>query len=113
MAVWHVDWEDKIYDLDIEAVTVQQGIVIKGNFGWTIKEWSVAMSNMDPEAWQALFWVMKVQSGQACNMRDLDFPVAKYAAACEVAAQAAGDAEAIQGNGAAPVGQNIPASVLT
>lgn len=117
MAVWHVDWEGHTYDLDPESITVKQAMVIKASFGWSIKAWLEATEEMDPEAWQAMFWVMKIQSGQACALTDLDFAVPKFAEACGIAAKAATDAEnaANQGNGVVPVDQagaltlNMPA----
>lgn len=89
----HIDWAGKRYDFDPEEVDVQQGIVIKMSFGWTMKAWQEALNEVDPQAIQAVFWLMRTQNGESCNLSEQNFPISKFTAAFQKAQE---ESEAVE-----------------
>lgn len=96
-----INFEDQEWSLDLNDITVAQAKVIKSHRGLTLKALSQGLDELDPDALVALYWLMKVQSGAAANIDNVDFPALKFALAVGEAASAEAEANKAV-NGEAP-----------
>lgn len=109
----HMKWDGKTYDWDPEDITVQQAIVIKLAFGWTLTEWQEACSKVDPHAFQALYWLMRVQGGESCRLEDQDFSIKKFSEAFEAAQNEAAQSEGQAARGNVETPSRTPGLAMT
>lgn len=105
-------WDGKTYKWDPEEVDVQQGIVIKMTFGWTLVQWQEAVAAVDPQAFQALFWLMRIQNGEACELTSQNFSIKQFSEEFGRASKEAQELEdSHQGNAGAPIQDSTLGSV--
>jgi len=76
-----ITYEDKVYVYDPDKITIKQAFVVKAHTGFGLIEFSKAVNDADPASLQALFWLMKQQAGEPCEVTDLDFkPIVLFSA---------------------------------
>lgn len=77
-----IEWDGGVLDLDLQAVTLQQAVVITGHTGLSLSKWETALLEPDGDAWlpsmACLYWLTLAQNDQACQLSGLDFPVLKF-----------------------------------
>jgi hypothetical protein len=84
-----IDFEDREYVLDLDDITVAQAKVIKVHRGLTIKALSEGLSELDADSLVAVYWLMKIQSGETgIDIDRVDFKAVRFAEAMAIAAQA-------------------------
>ena len=76
-----VQFEGQEYQFDIEALDLSEARYIKRNAGLSIKGLMDGLSEMDPDALSALYWLMLKQNGQVQDIGKLNFPLLKFAEA--------------------------------
>ena len=84
-----IDFEDREYTLDLDDITVAQAKVIKVHRGLTIKGLSDGLNELDADSLVAVYWLMKIQSGDVgIDIDRVDFKAIRFAEAIANAAQA-------------------------
>jgi hypothetical protein len=58
-----IEYDSKTYEFDFEEIDVLQAKAIKAATHMTIKGWEEALKEADPDAIQALWWLILVQNG--------------------------------------------------
>jgi hypothetical protein len=76
-----VHFEDRDYEFDVEAIDLAEARHIKRQTGLTVKALMEGVSDLDPEALVALYWLMLKQNGQVSDINKVNFPVLKFAEA--------------------------------
>lgn len=89
-----VQFEDKEYNFDIEALDLAQARHIKRQTGLSVKGLLDGLAELDPEACVALYWLMLKQNGTATDMNKVNFPILKFGEAIIAAFQAEEEKEA-------------------
>jgi hypothetical protein len=90
-----VDFEDREYLLDLDEITVAQAKVIKVHRGLSIKGISDGLNELDADALVAVYWLMRVQSGDiGIDIDRIDFKALRFAEAVGDAKEAELAAEA-------------------
>src|ERR1700689_1329781 len=82
-----INYQDKEYEFDLDAMDVAQAKVIKVHCGLTLKGITEGMGELDPDAMRAAFWLMKVQSGESCDIDRVNFPLVEFASAIIASAE--------------------------
>lgn len=91
-----IDYGGQVYDLDLEAVTLKQAMVIQGYVGMSIAKLFDQFSHVEedtPEllaAVGAVYWLMKNQAGEQFPIADADFPLVPFLTAFFTALKAEG-----------------------
>jgi hypothetical protein len=118
-----IDYDGEVYDLDLEAITLKQAMVIQSYTGMSVMKLfeRVAADEDSPEqmkAIAALYWLMMNQAGRQFPIAETDFPLLKFLQALlagmvtEAPAQA--DAEAEPGpTGPSPAPSASPPVLLS
>lgn len=89
-----IDFENNVYDLDLDDITVAQAKVIKVHRQLTLKTLSDGLNELDPDALVAIYWLMRIQSGDTgIDIDRVDFKAVRFAEAIAKAAQAESDAK--------------------
>lgn len=73
-----VRFEDKDYEFDIEGMTVSEARYIKKVTGFSIRGLIEGMSEVDPDALVAAYWLMQKQNGVVVDMNKVDFALLKF-----------------------------------
>jgi hypothetical protein len=90
----NIDFEGREYTLDLDDITVAQAKVIKVHRQLTLKGLSEGLNELDPDALVAVYWLMRVQSGDTgIDIDRIDFPAIKFAEAVAKAATTEQEAE--------------------
>jgi hypothetical protein len=89
-----VEYEGKIYDMDLEEITVNQAKIIKVHTGLTLKGLEDALAEGDADGLRALFWLMLENSGEHQSIDSVDFKIVKFANAVQAATKAENEAKA-------------------
>lgn len=76
-----VKFEDEEYTLDLDDIDLNQAMLIKSKTGMTLKAWNDAITEADPEALRALYWLMLEQNGKRMVYERIQFKVVKFFAA--------------------------------
>jgi hypothetical protein len=84
-----IQFEGRDWDLDLEAITLKQGIAMHLAYGFTLNGWLEAVGDSDPRALQCLYWLMLQQDGQIKPIKDVDCKVVALGAAFGEATDAA------------------------
>jgi len=72
-------FEDKEYDFDLESLRLDEARIIKRRFNMTVRALMDGLSDMDPEACAAMYWLMLKQNGKLIDPDKIDnFPVLKF-----------------------------------
>ena len=79
------EFEDKTYTYDPAGLDVRTAMVIKVHTGHGLKSWNEAVQELEPDAVQALFWAVKQQNGEPCEIASLNFSIPDFMAAFETA----------------------------
>lgn len=74
-------FEGREWELDLEAITLKQGVAMHLAYGYTLDAWLEAVGETDPRALQCLWWLMLQQDGQVIAIKDADCAIVKLAAA--------------------------------
>lgn len=85
MAELTIEYTGKTYTFDLDEITTKQARVIKVATGLTIMGLQRGMMELDPVALVGVMWYMKTVSGEACNIRTLDFKIGPFAEALNAA----------------------------
>jgi len=72
------EFEGRKWSYDPSVIDVASAIVIKGHTGHGLRSWSVAVDDWDPAAIQALYWVVKHQNGERCEIASLNFSIGDF-----------------------------------
>jgi hypothetical protein len=73
-----IKWEGKEYAYSPGEVRVKEGIVIKVHTGLGLLSWERACRDLDPQAIQALLWLIKSRNGEPCEVAMLDFDILAF-----------------------------------
>lgn len=73
-----VDWNGKVYTLNIKRVDVAQGMEFLNTHRLTILEYNQGIEKLDPRSIQCLMWLMLQQNGERARLKDLNFDVFDY-----------------------------------
>lgn len=92
------------YVLDLDDITVAQAKVIKVHRGMTLKALSEGLNELDPDALVAVYWLMRIQSGDVgVDIDRADFKAIRFAEAVAKASEAEAEGQA-QEEGVTPKG---------
>jgi hypothetical protein len=84
-----IEFADRVWQVDVDALTLAQAVVITGRMGGSLTDWEKALEDPNSGDWlkalQALYWLQLAQDGQHVPIGDVDFPVLKYAQAVAAA----------------------------
>jgi len=84
-----VAFEGRDYEFALDEMTVAQAKVIKVHCGMGLKGLSDGINDGDPDALRAVYWLMRVQSGDVgVNIDNVNFVVVKFLDALAQATQA-------------------------
>lgn len=83
---YHVKYEGKEYNFDLEDITVQQARTIKSSCNLTLLGLETGLEQGDPDALRAVFWLMLAQNGEVEEIDRVDFKIVKFARAIDAAA---------------------------
>jgi hypothetical protein len=109
-----VKWAGKDYSYDPSGVTVAEAVLIKNHTGYGLVSWERACRDADPQAIQALLWLIKRRNGEVCEPASLDFDVIAFLAAYGEAVQAENDRKAAdEGKADSPGDGSTPEPTLT
>jgi hypothetical protein len=98
-----VHYEDQVLNFDLEDIDVQQATVLKRKLGLTLLSLDTGLTEGDPDALRAVYWLMLTQSGQRVDIDDVNFKIVKLANAIQDAVEKeAAEKEASEEEGAAP-----------
>lgn len=89
MAVVHFEGQD--YNFDLEDLDLAQARSIKRQTGMSIGKLLDGLSELDPEALAALYWLMLAQNGKVTDINKVNFKVMEFGKAL---GDAMGDEEA-------------------
>lgn len=73
-----VKWQGKDYTYEPGNITVREAIAIKLYTGCGLVSWQAAVRDADPQAMQALLWLVKSRNAEPCEMASLDFDVMAF-----------------------------------
>lgn len=107
-----IDYDGQVYDLDIEAITLKQAMVIQSYTGMSVMTLfdQVGKDEDSPEqlkAIAALYWLMCNQAGEQFPIADMDFPLLKFLQAL-LAGLTAETPAAAEGEGEGEAGPTVP-----
>jgi hypothetical protein len=72
-------FEDKEYDFDLESLKLDEARTVKRRFQLTIRGLMDGLSEMDPDACAALYWLMLKQNGTLVDPDKMEnFPILKF-----------------------------------
>ena len=74
-----ITYEGQDYELDLDEMDTNQAKTIKAACGLTVMGLQRGMVEVDPDAMVGLYWLMKTQAGERCNIRAVNFKVAAFA----------------------------------
>ena len=77
----NIHFEDTDYNFDIEALDLAEARHIKRQTGLTMRGLMDGLTDLDPEALLAIYWLMLKQNGQMSDMNKVNFSVLKFAEA--------------------------------
>lgn len=84
-----IDFNNKVYTLDIEEIEVEHARVIKRYCGLTLRKLEESLADGDPDGLTSLYWLMLKQSGEDHAIERVSFKIVKFA-------KAVGDAQAAE-----------------
>lgn len=70
-----IKWDGKDYPFVGGKTDVQEAITIKLYTGHGLVSWGKAIFDGDPQAVQALLWLIKKRNGETCEISSLNFDV--------------------------------------
>lgn len=73
-----VNYDDREWDLDLDEMDVKQARIIKVATGLTPLQLQRGMMEVDPDALTGLYWYMQVSNGERCDIKRINFKVAKF-----------------------------------
>ena len=76
-----ITFEGRDWELDLEAITLKQGVAMHMAYGFTVDGWLTALGDADPRALQVLYWLMLQQDGQHVAVKDADCRIVDLATA--------------------------------
>jgi hypothetical protein len=100
-----VEYEGEKLTFDLDEIDVQQATVLKRQLGLTLLALDAGLTEGDPDALRAVYWLMLVQSGQKnVDINEVNFKIVKLANAIQDAAdkEKADKEEAEDGKEATP-----------
>jgi hypothetical protein len=83
-----IEFEDKTYDVEVDALDLDEAMFIKVKFGFTLRGWQSALEESDPSALLALYWLMLKQNGTRVDPDRVNFKVVKFIEAFDQAQKA-------------------------
>lgn len=84
-----VEYEGRTLEFDLEEITVRQATVLKRKLNLTLMSLDRGLTEGDPDALRAVYWLMLVQSGEKdVDIDTLDFKIVKLANAVQEAVEA-------------------------
>jgi hypothetical protein len=88
-----IEYEGTSYSFDFDEVDVLQAKAIKASTRMTLAEWEAALKVADPDAIQALWWLILVQNGHnpKSDPASVNVKLTKMAKAFKAAAEAEGE----------------------
>jgi hypothetical protein len=97
-----VNYEGEVLEFDLEEIDVQQATVLKRKLGLTLLGLDQGLSEGDPDALRAVYWLMMVQSGKRVDIDEVNFKIVKLANAIQEAVEAEAKANGEGEDGDAP-----------
>lgn len=76
-----IQWDGQEYQFEHADIRIKQAVVIKQHTGFPFRAWVRESEEGDPQALQALLWVIKQQNGERVDIASLDFSVTDFLAA--------------------------------
>lgn len=73
-----VHFEDKDYDFSLDDIDVPQARYIKRKFGMTLMDLEEGLSQADPDALVALYWLMQNQNGVTIDPDKVNFKLVRF-----------------------------------
>lgn len=73
-----INFNDKVYTLDLEEITVHEQRTIQKYAGFTLRDLEAALKEGDIEALTCLYWLMLKQSGEEEPIESVDFKLIKF-----------------------------------
>ena len=92
-----VEFEDRVWDLDVDEIDVAQAMVVKVKTGFNLLQWQAALEQGDVMAAKALYWLMLAQNGVNKDLDTVNFKVLKFIAAVGKASEAEAEANPTTG----------------
>ena len=86
-----IKWEDREWPYDDDHLTVQQAMAFQSVHGFTLHGWTEGIKELDPRAFQCIYWLMLQQNGEQTTLKDLDFDLIEFMSAYVEAIQAEGE----------------------
>ena len=83
----NIEFEDKEYTFDLDEIDLRQASIIYDKCGLTLMTLELGLSDGNPAAMRAIYWLMLVQSGQDEDIDRLNFKIVKFAHALQVAGE--------------------------
>lgn len=77
------------YDFDLDEITISQATTIKRKTGLSLLALERGMTEVDPDAMRAIYWLMLVQNGRSVDLDRVDFKPVLFSMALYDAIQAA------------------------
>ena len=68
--------EGQAYEFDQSRLMLSEAMAIKSYTGLKPPQWQAALTEGDPEALQALVWLLKKRNGEDVRFSDVDFNLA-------------------------------------
>lgn len=98
MSVMHINYDGKEYTFDLEEIDVRQAGIIKDKCGLTLMGLEAGLSEGDPAALRAVYWLMLCQNEEKADIEQVNFKIVKFARAVDAASTTEDDeAEAPKG----------------
>jgi hypothetical protein len=98
-----VEYEGEKLTFDLDEIDVQQATVLKRKLGLTLLSLDAGLSEGDPDALRAVFWLMQVQSGKTgVDIDAVNFKIVKLANAIQDAVEKENAAKEEADGGADP-----------
>jgi len=74
-----IQFEDREYDFDLESLKLDEARTIKRRFQMTIRGLMNGLSEMDPDACAAMYWLMLKQNGTLIDPDKIEnFPILQF-----------------------------------
>lgn len=82
-----VKFEDEELDFSLDEITVSQATTLKRKLGLTLIGLDAGLSDGDPDALRAVYWLMQTQAGKRVDIDSVDFKIVKFANAIQAAVE--------------------------
>ena len=89
-----IEFQDRVWQVDVDNLTLTQAVVITGKMGGSLADWESSLEDPRSDGWlpalACLYWLMLQQDGERIAIGDVDFAVLQYSRAVAAAIEREG-----------------------